>query len=200
MKKRNAIFLGVGCAGIVVLVFAVVVMSLAILAPKMFRLGKEQMQAEQARRTIASSWVPPAVEFDAARFFPPQVGAYRLASHDGEASIPEFRFDLDGIRAVYASHDQQVRVHVYQASKLEKEALFRRMEDVWEDHDGGMQRRTNVGYRLYYWSSKHRQNHFWWMSDWLIVFRTDRSEDLEPFIRAYLAATTAGATSPAPSD
>jgi len=91
---------------------------------------------------------------------------------------------------VYEVHSQ-VDVYVYQVNEFEKEALFRRVHNVYEEHHEGLNRITDVGYRLYYSADQHGQSHLWCSKGWLFVFRTLSKADQGPFIRKYLNATTA---------
>jgi len=190
MQKKFVILFGVGCGGVIVLV---VIMGIAAvsLAPKMFEWGKQQIALEQERKELADSWQPPAQDASLEHFFPAKVANYELDSQDEDATIPEFNFDLEGRHATYKSNDSRIEVFVYRATELEKEALFRRVDDVYEGQEGGIKMKIEMGYRLYYSSSQHHQNHFWWMKGWLLVFRTDDSEDREPFVKKFLQTTSA---------
>ena len=190
MHKKIVILFGVGCGGIIVIVVIVGIAAVS-LAPKMFEWGKQQVALEQERQQLADSWQPPAEDASLEDFFPAKVANYNLDSRDENAAIPEFQFDLDGRHAVYQSDDSRIDVFVYHATELEKEALFRRVDDVYEEQEGGFKLKTEMGYRLYYSSSQHHQNHFWWMKGWLLVFRTDDSEDREPFVKKFLQTTSA---------
>lgn len=190
MQKKVAILFGVGCGGVIFLMIAGGIAAV-LLAPKMFEWGQQQVALEQDRKEIADAWQPPAEDASLETFFPAGVANYELDSQGEDATIPDFGFDLDGRRATYRSNDSRIDVFVYRATELEKEALFRRVSDVYEEQEGGFKRITETGSRLYYSSAQHHQNHFWWMEGWLLVFRTDDSEDQEPFVRKFLQASSA---------
>ncbi|MFT5301834.1 MAG: hypothetical protein ACI87E_002879 [Mariniblastus sp.] len=189
MQKKTAIVFGVGCGGVMLLVL-IAGIAVVSLAPKMFEWGKQQIALEQERKELADSWQPPAEDASLENFFPAEVANYKLASQDEDAAIPDFDFDLDGRHATYQSSDGQIDVFVFRATELEKEALFRRVSDVYEEQNGGLKMKTEMGYRFYYSSSQHHQNHFWWTKGWLMVFRTNDSEDREPFVKKFLQTTS----------
>jgi hypothetical protein len=188
MNKKLGIVLGVGCGVIIVLLVGVGIL-LVTFVPKIFNWAGEQIAAEQERQQLANSWQPPEAGGTSEEFFPPEVGGYELASHDEDLALPNFGSGLDGWHAEYKSDAGEIDVFVYQASDLEKEAVFRRVHDAYEDEGGGLKRITNAGYRCFYSSSKQGQYHFWWMQGWLLVFHTQDSEDREPFIMEFLRTT-----------
>lgn len=197
MNRKTAIFFGVGCSSLIV-ISVIVGIAVVSFVPKVFEWGGQQFSLEQERRQLADNWQPPEKNASPETLFPARVGNYELASHDEDAAIPEFRFDLNGRHAVYNSSASRIDVFVYQASELEKEALFQRVDDAYEEQAGGFKRKTNMGYRLYYSSSRHHQNHFWWVKGWLLVFRTHDSDDRGPFVKDYLQTTSAQRKSDTP--
>ena len=120
-------------------------------------------------------------------FFPTTAGGYELIQSDNEAQIPAFQIDVDGWHAEYQAADGRVDVFVYWANELEKEAIFARVRES----GGRIKTTVQMDYRLYFYSSEHHQNHVWWMKGWLLLFRTEDQDDREPFVRAFLQATSA---------
>ena len=188
--------LAIGC-GVVAVLGVIAVVALIILAPRMFEWAQEQIAVqiaeEEKRQQLAENWQPPAKSAGPETLFPAKVGDARLTSQDERAEIPDFRFDVKGRHAVYRVGSDDVDVFVYQVTALEKEALFRRVEDAYKRSEGGggLRRITKMGYRCYYESPEHHQNHFWYLKGWLFVFRTHAAEDQEPFVMAYLKAVSA---------
>ncbi len=187
MSKRVFSIVGIGC-GLVLLLLIVAGISLMAFAPKAFHWAKDQIALEQARQQWASDWQPPTDSIDP--FFPAKIDVFELESRDQNAGIPEFQFNIDGHHAVYRSPEDRIEVFVFEVNDLEKEALYGRVHDAYEDSQDGYQRITDVGYRLYYSSSQHGQNHLWWSKGWLLVFRTLSDSDQEQFIHSYYKATT----------
>lgn len=187
VSKRLFSVVGIGC-GIFVLLLIALIIALAVYAPKALHWAKDQIALEQARQQLVNDWQPAVDSID--QFFPAMIDNFKLDSRDQNAAIPEFRFDLDGHHAVYDSADDEIEVFVFEVNDLEKEALFERVHDVYENEQGSFKIISDVGYRLYYSSSQHGQNHFWWSKGWLLVFRTLSDTDQEPFIKSYFKATT----------
>ena len=153
------------------------------------------IQAEQQRAEFAASWQPPPSGAGPDRLFPANVAEFELLSHDRQADVPDFGIDLAGHHATYQSPQMKLDVFVYRATKLEKEALFRRVEDAIQQNDYNLRMRfgSSQGDRFSYTVSPPRQKgSLWWSKDWLFFFRTDGSEDLEPFLEAYLSALAQG--------
>ena len=190
MKKNTAIFLGVGCGGAIV-ILVIIGISVVTFVPKMFDWVGQMAAEEQERHALADNWQPPEKDTISESFFPPKVAGYNLGPQDKNSEIPELRIDQEGWHAVYSSGASQIDVYLYYVSELEKEALFGRVKEVYEDEDEGLKRITNLGYRLFYSSSLNHQNHLWWMKGWLLVFRTHDSEDREAFVKSFLEATSA---------
>ncbi len=189
MQKRSAVLLGVAFSVVIILlaIFATVAVKLT---PTLLEWGKKQIEIEKQRQELADRWQPPGQEASLDDFFPDRVNDYALDTRDDEAAIPEFYFDLHGLHAIYQSNGSRIDVYVYRTTELEKEALFGRVNRVYENQDGGIKMKTEMGYRMYYSSSQHHQNHFWWMKGWLLVFRTDDDEDREPFVKRFLQVTS----------
>ena len=189
MQKKSAVWLGVAFS--VFIILAVVIGTAAVkLTPTVIEWGKRQIENEQKRQELAETWQPPGEGASLDNFFPLRVANYELDSKDNKAGIPEFDFDLSGMHARYKSNGGRIDVYVYRTTELEKEALFGRVNRAYEKQEGGVKIKTEMGYRMYYWSSQHRQNHFWWMKGWLLVFRSDDNEDREPFVKRFLQLTS----------
>lgn len=110
-----------------------------------------------------------------------------------------------GRNAVYKSGEDRVLVYVYRATKLEKEALFRRAYDqLAPDKDSNISKRPihsgrqgfrgvtgevkgNVlSFELYPGSDPNPYGILWWDKDWLFLVRGTRM-DPDHFFKDYLA-------------
>jgi hypothetical protein len=187
VSKRVVSVVCIGC-GIVLLLLIAVGVALMVFAPNLLNWANDQIALEQARQQWASDWQPPSDSID--QFFPDEIEAFELESSDQNARIREFQFDVDGHHAVYQSPKDRIEIFVFEANDLEKEALFGRVHDAYEESQGSYKRITDVGYRLYYSSSQHGQNHFWWSKGWLLVFRILSDSDQEHFIESYFETTS----------
>jgi hypothetical protein len=187
VSKRVVSVVGIGCGIVLVLLIAAGV-ALVVFAPNLLNWANDQIAREQARQQWASDWQPPSDSID--QFFPAKIETFELESRDQDASIQEFQFNIDGHHAVYQSPEDRIEIFVFEANDLEKEALFGRVHDAYEESQGSYKRITDVGYRLYYSSSQHGQNHLWWSKGWLLVFRTLSDSDQERFIESYFQATS----------
>ena len=189
MKNKTVAFVAIGCGGVVVilLIAGILIVSLGFDAAEW--VG-HQIEIEAERQALADNWQPPADDASPETFFPPKVSGYALSTHDMDAAIPAFRFDVPGWHARYGSGESRIDVFVYQVSDLEREALFGRIEETHENDESSAKRITRMGYRCFYKSTRLHQNHFWWIKGWLLVFRTEDSEDREAFVREFLKTTT----------
>jgi hypothetical protein len=178
----------IGCGVTAFLGVLGIIGAIVFIGPKLFEWMNEQIAEEQKRQQLVDGWQPPAKESGPEILFPAEVGVARLRSQDEKAAIPVLKIDLKGRHAVYRVGAHDVDLFVYQVTNLEKEALFRRVEDVYRDDEEGYKRLTKMGYRCYYGSSKHHQNHLWFLKGWLFIFRSDAGEDQEPFVKDYLTA------------
>ncbi|WP_298868358.1 hypothetical protein [uncultured Gimesia sp.] len=183
MGKKIAI----GCG--VLAVIGVIGVAVAIVnVPKIIKWAEEKMAEEEERQQFAETWNPPAKDVAPEKLFPAKVGNALRKSQDEAADIPDLRFDIKGQHATYDDGLYDVDVYVYQVTELEKEALFGRVQDIYDEGEGksGMRQMTNMGYRMFYDSSEDDPSYLWFMKGWLFVFRTSSEDDLEPFIMAYL--------------
>lgn len=190
MKNKTVAFVAIGCGGVVVILLIAGILIIS-LVPDVFEWLGQQIEIEEQRQALADKWQAPADDASPETFFPAKVSAYVLSTQDTDAAIPAFRFDVPGWHARYVSGESQIDVFVYQVSDLEREALFGRIEDTHEDDESSAKLITRMGYRCFYKSTRLQQNHFWWIKGWLLVFRTEDSEDREAFVRVFLKATTA---------
>lgn len=184
--------LAIGCG--VLAVIGVIGVAIAIVnVPKIIQWAEEKIAEEQARQQFAETWNPPAKDVAPVNLFPVQVGSAVRMSQDDKADISELRFDIKGQHATYRDDSYDIDVYVYQVTELEKETLFGRVKDLYDEGEGhqGARQITSLGYRLFYDSSEHAQSHLWFMQGWLFVFRSSSGEALEPFIMAYLKAIEA---------
>jgi hypothetical protein len=188
VSKRVVSVVGIGC-GIFLLLLIAAGIALMSFAPKAFQWANDQIALEQVRQQWADDWQPPADSID--QFFLVKIEAFELETRDENADIRELSFDIEGHHAVYRSGEDRIEVFVFQTNELEKEALFGRVHETYEDIQEGFKRITDIGYRLYFSSDEHGQNHLWWSKGYLLVFRTDGDWDQEQFIDNYFKATSA---------
>jgi hypothetical protein len=210
MQKKTVTVLAIGFGGFTV-ILVIGVIAIVYLVPSVIEWAGNQIDLEKQRRALAERWQAPEDDASPETFFPATVSGYRLVKHDTEAAIPVLRFDIPGWHARYRSGDSRIDVFVYQVTELEREALFGRIEDTFDDDDDtfdndvldGEARRSGIlvqaGYRCYCSSTVHDQNHLWWMKGWLLVFRTEDSEDREDFVRTFLETTSQQQQLPAPA-
>lgn len=185
MNKKVVLGCGFGCIG----VFLIGGIVAAIFVPKILEWGKGQLEAETQRKSVVNAWNPPEnATLDG--FFPKIVGGYDLTSTDELAAIQDLNFDLKGWHAIYQSGGSKIDVFVYETTELEKEEMFGRVDEVFEKHNGGFKSKTSLGYRMYYSSTAHHQNHLWWAKGWLFVFRTTDSKDRDPFVIEFLKTSS----------
>ena len=185
MNKKVVLGCGFGCIG----VFVIGGIAATILVPKILEWGKDQLEAESQRKSVVTVWNPPE-DATLESFFPQAVGGYELTSKDDRAAIQDLNFDLEGWHAIYQSDGSQIDVFVYKTTEFEKEEMFGRVDEVFEKHNGGFKSKTSLGYRMYYSSTAHHQNHLWWAKDWLFVFRTTDSTDRDPFAIEFLKTSS----------
>lgn len=198
MKKHNAI----PCA-IVLVVLTLMVGAAIHYGPKLFHWARAKLKEEKAReqalsrmrRELASAWQAPPKDVTPEKFFPARVGDYRRISRDKNAAIPDLRIHVEGLRAIYRSGESEIQVHAYRVTRLETEALFARIKELYEaENQIGFKRYTSKlqekGYaRCYVSSPDLGKNHLWFIKDWLLVFRTEDSEDREPFVWDFVKAS-----------
>ena len=189
MQKKTITVLAIGCTGFTV-ILVIGVIAIVYLVPNAFEWAGNQIELENQRRALAKSWQAPEDDASPETFFPAKVSGYGLVKHDTEAAIPALRFDIPGWHARYRSSESRIDVFVYQVTDLEREALFGRIEDTFDDQDSGSKGLIRSGYRCYFSSTAHHQNHLWWMKGWLLVFRTEDSKDREDFVRTFLKTTS----------
>jgi len=195
MSKRLIPIIGIGC-GLFLLLLITIGIALMLFAPKAIQWAGEQMALEEARQQMISNWQPPSES--AEQFFPASINNFELESHDQNASIPALRFDIHGQHAVYHSSKDPIDVYAFEVNELEKEALFERVHDAYEDDQGSLKSMTSLSYRMYYSSSENGIYHIWWAKGWLLVFKTPEDTDQAAFIKAYFRVTTEKSSSETP--
>jgi hypothetical protein len=167
----------------------------------------EQLEAEAARQDAAAGWRPPAEDAPAESLFPPQVAEYALASHD-ESSLPELNIDRDGRRGEYQADGRRIDVYLFPMSSEEAEEVFSGVQTDYEaeQNQSGSRswssiRTSDEFARAYVNTSTLGQNYLWFVKGWLLVFRSETAEDIEPFVHAFLRESSADAVeAPAPSE
>jgi hypothetical protein len=200
MWKRLAI----GCSVLAALGVVAVVVLIAMF-PKLFDWVREEVARELERKSVAAGWQAPASGATPEEIFPAQIDAYRLESAADGASVPELGIDARGAHATYASGAIRIEVYAFSVTKRQVDVLFERVKRANEDSEGGVgtRRWTMVdhgdGYtRCYVESPVLHQNHLWFTQDWLVVFRTQDSEDREDFVLSFFR-TGVSSTEPEPA-
>ena len=188
MQKKTVTVLAIGCTGFTV-ILVIGVIAIVYLVPSVIEWAGNQIELEKQRAALARRWQAPEDDASPETFFPAKVSGYGLVKHDTEAAIPALGFDIPGWHARYRSGDSRIDVFVYQVTDLEREAFFGRIKDI-HDEDSESWALFYSPYRCYYLSDAHHQNHLWWMKGWLLVFRTEDSENREDFVRTFLETTS----------
>ncbi len=177
------------------------------------RRQEEQKKEEQQLEKLARKWKAPPVDAGPDRLFPDAVGDYRLAEHDTKADVADLNVVAPGQRAIYQGPAGNVEVFVYRASRLEKEAILRRVTEALTPRaftrlmTGGANIRgsaqsTYFSYSLEATPTEGAQSGtFWWQDDWLFLLRTTTAEGPGPFLGEYLTklAGESGGTATAPA-
>jgi hypothetical protein len=153
---------------------------------------------------IARFWRPPPPEAGPDVLFPGKVEGFVRTGYDRRAGVPDLRIDAEGHHATYRQGYLAIEVHVYRASRLEKEALLKRaieaidppkrsrdqFPDTATKRDrpfSSMMNGRPDGPRLVYRTQKpDRRGVFWWDRDWLFLARTESQADPEAFLKRYL--------------
>lgn len=201
MENRNV---AIGC-GVALVAFALLCggavhlawTTLRFAGEGISRVVREQVEAEQARQDLAAQWRPPSpegeVEAAVDTLFPPQVAEYMRTAHDDHAALPEFEIDRDGRHAVYEAGENQIEVYLVPMTSQEADDLFARIKELYEADDdpsgfrGWSTIRTSETFaRSYIHTKRLQQNYLWFVKGWLLVFRTPQSDDIEPFVHAFL--------------
>jgi serine/threonine protein kinase len=153
---------------------------------------------------IARFWRPPPPKSGPDVLFPGKVEGFVRTGCDRRAGVPDLRIDSEGHHATYRQGDLTIEMYVYRASRLEKEALFKRAIEAIEPprrsldqyHDTATKRDRPFGFMMngradgprlvYRTQSPDRRGVFWWDRDWLFLARTDSQADPEAFLKRYL--------------
>ncbi|MCA9247746.1 MAG: hypothetical protein KDA42_11535 [Planctomycetales bacterium] len=196
------------CGGVALVLLLACGGAAIFVLPKAFTGVKGMIASEQQKTAFARSWRAPAADADAQRLFPEEVDFLPVANRDPSERAAEFGIDLAGEHARYESPKMAIDVFAYRATRLEKEALFRRVDEAIENGD--------YNYRFKFGSMDsdrftfsvgppHTQGSLWWSKGWLFVLLTDSEDELESFQQAYLTmiqadsqeATSAATETPA---
>jgi hypothetical protein len=171
---------------------------------------KQALEDQRGWDEVARFWRPPPADAGPDRLFPARVGEFSLAGKDTQAALDELNLPAAPHHALYRSGNEQIDVYVRRATRLEKEALFRRALDKVnppKDKPGaaappggpgdgqvhyhmvtGSPDSPRISYDL---SPPHRHGMLWWDRDWLFVVRTGGGKSPGDFLKQYLAAISA---------
>lgn len=189
---------------------------IAYYGPDMARRFQADFQRDPNWDDLANFWQPPAT-------MPPDFSKvslprYQLVLTGEVAAIPDFDIPLPASHAVYRDAKGEIDVYVARASELETEGIYRKVEQIIQQHDDGAAHVGNVpdyphypstirsgGPASRYLSFRHRNDYqlpgdaavFWWDEGWLFLARS--SSDAEPrfLLRDLLAAINANANATA---
>ncbi|MBW3599864.1 MAG: hypothetical protein KY475_21655 [Planctomycetes bacterium] len=204
MENKNV---GIGC-GVAVVAVVLLCGGVAFGVWSMVRYAgeqvgnviKEQLDAEAERQDVAAQWRPPAEDAAPGSLFPEQLAGYQRTSHDDQATLPELLIERDGHHAVYESDGRRIDVYVYPVSSSEADSILSGVQQIYESdqNQSGFRRwssiRTSDEFaRAYLHTSNLQQNYLWFVQGWLVVFRTEQSEDIEPFVHAFFRESSADA-------
>ncbi len=180
--------LAIGCCVVAALGVAAVVFMISMF-PNIFDFVREEVGKELERKSIAAAWQAPAEGATPERIFPVRIDDYRLESTAERVSVPELGIDDRGAHATYASGASRIDVHAFSVTKREADVLVERVKRAYEDGNGGsLWTMVDLGEeytRCYVESPVLHQNHLWLTQGWLVVFRTQDSEDREDFVLAF---------------
>ena len=162
--------------------------------------GKAQFQREQQWWSLSSVWQAPPANASTDQLLPPKVNRFVRKSVDNKTSLPRLNIDLSGQHAVYESDNQTQEVYVWQASELEKEAIFSRIDDAIRDNeDDTGPSNLSMSYgspptQKYRWvidlPEGNQQVALWWGGDWL--FLSISTDDSDGFLRTLLLEQMSG--------
>ncbi len=183
-------WLGFGIGLLIILIVAVA--GAVFIGREVARVAGERASEEKRAEDFASRWMSPPPSAGAERLFPLQAGGLRRGTVEERALIPDLKFPITGGHARYGSGGEAVSIYVYRVNELEKESLFRRADDAYEDSPGGSLRTLRFPDRRVCWSSRLGGSYLWWIKGWLFVFRYRTEADMRPFIEDYLLAIGSG--------
>ncbi len=171
-----ALLVGIPIAGIIWLV--------SVLFPMIESWSKAEFAKQRQWEEVGRFWRPPPANAAPELLFPGQVKDYKLMAHNLKADIGEFDLHADGRRAVYKAPWGTIDLFVFHATKLEKEAFFRRVSDVLQpmkksDHDDQNSKKipgstsfvgnadgTYLSYSMASGPTSNRRGVFWWSKNW----------------------------------
>ncbi|MBA3311743.1 MAG: hypothetical protein M3552_14640 [Planctomycetota bacterium] len=152
------------------------------------------VEAVQEQERFAQQWTPPAAEAPPETFAPESVAGFTLESSDEQAEFPALGIEQAGFHAIYTKDGDTVDVSVYRMTEAEKTAVF---DEIIRRIDDDDRFRSNSHVRLprslrFSVSPPELHGSLWHSQGWLVFVRSETTEDLEPFQRAYLEAIGGG--------
>jgi predicted Ser/Thr protein kinase len=209
-RRRSGWKVFFGCAALSVLTVVVACGGLAALFawafPRVQDLLKTEMARQQQWDEVRRFWRPPPADATPEQLFPTKVGEFTRVEQDAKAAVPELNFEAPGRRALYRSRRGDVELFAYRATKLEKEALFRRAHDKiapkeeafpgkppdrpkgWHSVRGS----PDAPWFGYSHGPPTQHGMLWWDKDWLFLARSRTIEDPGDFLKDYLASLGRG--------
>lgn len=156
---------------------------------------KEQKQWEEVART----WQAPPVDVPLNRLFPVQVAGYKQAELDDQARVADLGVSVPGRHAVYRGPTASVELFVYLATKPDKEAMLRQVQQAVAQRGvaagllaaGRGVRGSAEGTYLSYdleppGATAEQHGTFWWQQGWLFLARSADAQAPGLFLKSYL--------------
>jgi len=199
-KRSGAKPLLIGC-GVVVLILVLCAGGFAFVGAKGWKAFQAEWKRAAEDEKFAQEWTPPAEGEGGEVFAPESVAGYALAASDEKAEFPALGIEHAGTHAVYEKGGDTIDVAVYRVDEAETSAIFDEVERRIDDDDR-FQSHTHVRLprtlRFNLSGGVELHGLLWHAGGWLVFARsaTVPDTDLDPFLKAYLAAveeTAAGA-------
>ncbi|MCE9608488.1 MAG: hypothetical protein K8U03_26690 [Planctomycetia bacterium] len=161
------------------------------LIDKGMELVNEALAIEQERQTLAAGWAAPAPDATAQDVFPARLAGYERTAAEKSGGVPALKIDLAGTHALYEAGPSRIDAYVFPITKQAKSDLLQELEDLKKGAGSNTWSKVDLGdaySRAYLSSDGLKQNHFWFLKDHLVLFRTTDSEDREPVVLAFFKA------------
>lgn len=170
--------------------------------------GERERAAEEERiRAFETGWQPPSAVLNAS-WFPPNINDRRRERRESARAIPELEIERTGLYAIYRSPLGVMRVNIIPATEDERATIIAKARsalekrdslaqpDATSDRDRGPRRRTTTHDNRTEIRVGGMHTRFWWLKDWLFIFRARGPADSEKFPEEFLRAISQPATAP----
>lgn len=198
-KNTTVVIVILACVAVALLAMCAVGISLVSWSAR--KVGQfagevgQEIEKEMQRQQFAENWQPLPDDVGPEGLFPEQVAGFRRTSHDERAAVPEYDIDVPGRHAVYEAGAGKIDLDVYRASKLEAEALIRRVADTIDERESGYRFQMGSpesGRYRYEINPPSEKGYLWSSKGWLFFFRTHDEPDLIAFADEYLKSIEGG--------